>query len=163
MKSRETILVFKYADMDLQVFLGEYATKASDQKLTKSHYTQHLKLLLDFIASSLAAHMLDVGCISAEMPEMVNQKPFFEGKGANINNIFNLLGTPTKENWPGVAQLYEQISDYDKISAKDDEPDNSMLEAPANNGPPSDAAGNEDEEEHKEENHDLDDIDEDRS
>ncbi|EXB93483.1 Cell division control protein 2-like protein [Morus notabilis] len=68
------------------------------------------ELLLGSTESSPAADMFAVGCIFAEM---VNRRPLFQGKAANINNIFNLLGTPTEENWPGkLSEVFPNLEPH---------------------------------------------------
>jgi serine/threonine protein kinase len=54
--------------------------------------------------------MWGVGCIFAEM---VTGKPLFPGQQNDdqLVLIWNILGTPSNENWPGVAELPEYDPD----------------------------------------------------
>lgn len=59
-------------------------------------------------ATQYGAHvdMWSVGCIFAEM---LKRKPLFYGmhktEEEQLNLIWDLVGTPTKENWPSVEEL----------------------------------------------------------
>eukprot|EP00386_Alphamonas_edax_P011257 GDKI01035758.1.p1 GENE.GDKI01035758.1~~GDKI01035758.1.p1 ORF type:complete len:296 (-),score=98.11 GDKI01035758.1:268-1155(-) len=54
-----------------------------------------------------------VGCIFAEM---VNGRPLFPGTNDadQLQKIFKILGTPSEQSWPAVADLPEWKSDYTK-------------------------------------------------
>lgn len=65
-------------------------------------------MLLGSVDYSTSIDMWGVGCIFAEM---VTGKPLFPGQQNDdqLILIWQLLGTPTAENWPGVTEL----PDYD--------------------------------------------------
>ncbi|KAJ1547992.1 Cyclin-dependent kinase catalytic subunit [Cladochytrium tenue] len=62
---------------------------------------------------STAVDMWSIGCIFAEM---ALKKPLFPGDSEidEIFRIFRLLGTPTEESWPGVAELPDYNPDFPK-------------------------------------------------
>jgi serine/threonine protein kinase len=53
---------------------------------------------------SLGVDIWAIGCIFAEL---IDKKAIFRGDSEidQIFRIFQFLGTPTKENWPGCSQL----------------------------------------------------------
>lgn len=59
-----------------------------------------------------------IGCIFAEM---VNKRPLFQGDSEidEIFKIFQILGTPTNEDWDGVEELAEYKSEFPKWKPKD--------------------------------------------
>ncbi|DBA04088.1 TPA: hypothetical protein N0F65_009435 [Lagenidium giganteum] len=62
------------------------------------------ELLLGATTYSTAVDMWSVGCIFAEL---VLMKPLFPGRGEidQMDQIFSLLGSPSTDNWPGLADL----------------------------------------------------------
>jgi len=63
-------------------------------------------ILLGAKSYSNPIDMWSVGCIFAEM---VNLKPLFAGssEGDQLKKIFKVMGTPSIEKWPGLADLPE--------------------------------------------------------
>jgi len=59
-----------------------------------------------------------IGCIFAEM---INKKPIFQGDSEidEIFKIFQVLGTPTNEQWQGVEELPEYKSQFPRWKTKD--------------------------------------------
>jgi cyclin-dependent kinase 2 len=64
------------------------------------------EILLGQKEYSLPVDIWSVGCIFAEM---ITKKPLFCGDSEidEIFKIFQLMGTPTEETWPGITQLKE--------------------------------------------------------
>ncbi|KAI8816079.1 kinase-like domain-containing protein [Fimicolochytrium jonesii] len=62
------------------------------------------ELLLGAKEYSTAIDMWSIGCIFGEL---VNKEPLLAGRGEfdQLKRIFQLLGTPTERNWPGMAKL----------------------------------------------------------
>jgi len=62
------------------------------------------ELLLDEGVYSPAIDVWSMGCI---MAELLTRKPLFKGKSEIelINKVFELLGTPTDEIWPGFSEM----------------------------------------------------------
>lgn len=71
------------------------------------------EILLGARHYSTPVDVWSVGCIFAEM---VNQKALFPGDSEidELFKIFRILGTPTKETWPGVASLPDYKSTFPK-------------------------------------------------
>jgi len=66
---------------------------------------------------STQVDMWGVGCIFAEMS---NGKPLFCGANEQdqLSKIFKVLGTPEREDWPGVVDLPEYKHDWAKHKPK---------------------------------------------
>lgn len=62
------------------------------------------EILLGSKTYSTPVDVWSIGCIFAEM---INQRPLFQGDSEidELFKIFQVLGTPTEETWPGVSSL----------------------------------------------------------
>jgi cyclin-dependent kinase len=67
---------------------------------------------------STPVDMWSVGCIFAEM---VTGRPLFPGSSERdqLFKIFKTLGTPTKQEWPGMVELPDYKDNFPKYSQKD--------------------------------------------
>lgn len=62
------------------------------------------ELLLGAKEYTTAIDMWSIGCIFAEL---IQKDPLFPGRGEidQLNRIFNLLGKPNEDMWPGFSRL----------------------------------------------------------
>ena len=77
------------------------------------------EILLGAKHYSTAIDIWSIGCIIAEL---ASDEPLFPGAGPEIVQlilIFQLLGTPTDEEWPGVTQLRDYNPMFPRWHAKD--------------------------------------------
>jgi serine/threonine protein kinase len=76
------------------------------------------EILLGSKHYSTPVDMWSVGCIFAEL---VNRKPLFPGDSEidELYKIFQLLGTPTEETWPGFSALPDYMPTFPHWKARD--------------------------------------------
>ena len=66
---------------------------------------------------SLSVDIWSAGCI---FYEMITGRPLFEGESeiSQLYKIFQIMGTPTEINWPGVTKLKDYKSTFPKYNAR---------------------------------------------
>eukprot|EP01104_Vermistella_antarctica_P002777 TRINITY_DN12996_c0_g1_i1.p1 TRINITY_DN12996_c0_g1~~TRINITY_DN12996_c0_g1_i1.p1 ORF type:complete len:304 (-),score=61.24 TRINITY_DN12996_c0_g1_i1:172-1083(-) len=76
------------------------------------------EILLGHNLYSTPVDIWSIGCIFAEL---VNKSPLFPGDSEidELFKIFELLGTPTEENWPGVTEFPDYKPTFPRFKARD--------------------------------------------